>query len=91
MRLRLYIYRRRVRVTVCIVLLCGAIPCSPSMYNAYPKLCYMFVLPSDTAALALEYFIWLRIRPISARFMTSGVGLFHRVPGRGSTIDERCV
>lgn len=43
MRLRLYIYRRRVRVTVCIVLLCGVIPRSPSMYNAYPKLCYMFV------------------------------------------------
>lgn len=43
-------------------------------------------LPSDAAVLALEYFIWLHIRPISARFMTSGVGLFHRVPGRGAQL-----
>lgn len=33
-------------------------------------------------ALALECFIWLHIRPISARFMTSGVGLFHQIPRR---------
>lgn len=41
-------------------------------------------------ALALECFIWPHIRPISARFMTSGVGLFHRIP-RQDTIHCCCV
>lgn len=52
------------------------------MLHVCPRLSF----PSDAAVLAMEYFIWLHIRPISARFMTSGVGLFHRVPGRGAQL-----
>ena len=52
------------------------------MLHVCPHLC----LPSDVAALALGCFIWLHIRPISARFMTSGVRLFHQVPGRGEQL-----
>ncbi len=45
---------------------------------------------SNAQGLALECFIWLHIRPISARFMTSGVGLFHQIP-RQDTIHGCCV
>lgn len=45
---------------------------------------------SNAQGLALECFIWPRIRPISARFMTSGVGLFHQIP-RQDTIHGCCV
>lgn len=77
--------------TTCLVLLCDMISCSHSMYNAYPKLyvtCLsaFFPLPLQPRvsihSLALECFIWPHIRPISARFMTSGVGLFHWIPRR---------
>lgn len=44
----------------------------------------------NAQTLALECFIWPHIRPISARFMTSGVGLFHRIP-RQDTIHGCCV
>lgn len=95
-----------------LVLLCGVISCSHSMYNAYPKLyCLLHVclpphLNTHTHAhthhlqawaqslihrlLALVCFIWPHIRPISSRFMTSGVGLFRWIP-RQDTIHGRCV
>lgn len=82
-------------VSTRLVLLCDMISCSHSMYNAFPKL-YVACLSAPPPqlsnqgwadilmrrALALECFIWLHIRPISARFMTSGVGLFHQIPRR---------
>lgn len=99
---RVTLYLLPVCVTSRLVLLCDMISCSHSMYNAYPKLyvtCLSAFFPplqprvsrhSNARALALECFIWLHIRPISARFMTSGVGLFHQIP-RQDTIHGCCV
>lgn len=44
----------------------------------------------NAQALALDCFIWPHVRPISARFMTCAVGLFHRIP-RQDTIHGCCV
>lgn len=44
----------------------------------------------NAQALVPECFIWPHIIPISPRFMTSGVGLFHQIP-RQDTIHGYCV
>lgn len=75
--------------------LCSCATWFLAMYNAYPKfrVLRLSVPPpswhSNAQALALECFIWPHIRPISARFMTSGVGLLHQIP-RQDTIHGRC-